>query len=91
VYLSFVVCPNYHLTDRIITFNLKYVLKKINRAVDGNYVKKALDECPDIPPNEYVRWGCPWNIDQYWDKYSIMFTGKTMKMQKELAKTKFIK
>jgi hypothetical protein len=48
---SFVECPNYHTCSKTITFNLKYMLRNINKEIP--YIKKALEETPDLPMNEY--------------------------------------
>jgi hypothetical protein len=54
---SFVECPNYHTCSKTITFNLKYMLRNINKGIA--YSKKALDETSDLPMNEYKWWECP--------------------------------
>jgi hypothetical protein len=64
VILSFVECPNYQTTKGPVTFNLNYVLDKIEEATSCRYTQKALEEITDLPPNEYKWWDAPLNMNQ---------------------------
>jgi hypothetical protein len=46
--------------------------------VETRYTQKALDETPDLPSNEYKRWGCPLECESiraqtmnyiHWDQF----------------------
>jgi hypothetical protein len=55
--LYFVRCENYMTSFGLIEFNLNNVLFKTNfirKYADFNFTQKALEEIPEIPPNEYM-------------------------------------
>jgi hypothetical protein len=59
--LYFIKCENYMTSFGLLEFNLNYVLfkTKFMRSAGFNFTQKALEETPEIPPNEYVWFGCP--------------------------------
>jgi hypothetical protein len=59
--------------------------------LNTNTRKKAIDETPDIPPDEYKWWVAHLTANRYLLKYDITFTGIIMETTKELIEMKLIK
>jgi hypothetical protein len=59
--LFFVEGENYMTSKGFAKFDLDYMLFRLamNEGIPYNYAQKALDESPEIPPNEYVWYFCP--------------------------------
>jgi hypothetical protein len=63
--LFFVECSNYQKIYGPITFNLNYMLSRINERnmhSIGKKIQNALEETPNIPLNEYFSYGYPFDI-----------------------------